>query len=48
MPIRTLTQEEITVKELKEKTVGDFIKEGLSGKDAKAAWDALQEQLKTK
>ncbi len=48
MPIRTLTQEEQAAKDLKEKTVGDFIKEGLSVKDAKAAWDALQEQLKTK
>ena len=47
MSIRKLTLEEEAAKHLKEKTVGDFIKEGLKPVDAKAAWEALQEQLKT-
>ena len=48
MSIRKLTSEEEAIKELKEKTIGDFIKEGLSSNDAKAAWEALQKEIKNK
>lgn len=46
MATRTLTPEEQAAKDLKEKTIGDFIKEGLKPLEAKAAWEALQQQLK--
>lgn len=48
MAIRKLTPEEEAVKELKNKSISDFIKEGLTVEEAIAAVKALKEQLKNK
>jgi hypothetical protein len=48
MAIRKLTPEEEAIKELENKNVFHFMKEGLTVEEAKAAVEALKEQLKNK
>jgi len=47
MPIKKVTPEEKAIREAQDKTVSDFIKEGMTVEQAKAAVAALKEESVT-
>jgi hypothetical protein len=47
MPIKKVTPEEQAIREAKDKRVSDFLKEGMTIEQARAAVAAIKEQSKT-